>query len=331
MKMKSYYFLVVALFISVLCDSRYVFGQSATSSIAGVFSKVGISVLDVSGSRLVFRPVVDMMGNIKGNNVTVSGSYGVAGVSQVFLCNTDVLSIKSWAGYRESFDGSSNFSGCNVPAVGLAAFSENTNSINRLSTIQGSGVTISPSRVLAVGDVIIGSDGFSRANKAAFEDNASSNDIPRSGNMGFDGSTWDRLISVSNTNNTATTTQGVRYYAPISTWSITNTPATGTQATATKAAGGSTVRHVATSVTACVAANATAQTPILIHLRDGASGSGTILRTWAISAPATSSQCIDISGLNMTGSANTAMTIETASAPVTGAQATVTLTGYSTP
>ena len=34
MKMKSYYFLVVALFISVLCDSRYVFGQSATSSIA---------------------------------------------------------------------------------------------------------------------------------------------------------------------------------------------------------------------------------------------------------------------------------------------------------
>lgn len=142
---------------------------------------------------------------------------------------------------------------------------------------------------------------------------------------------WDREQTISSTSNTATTSQGTAYMTPLSTWSVTHTPAVATQATASKAAGGTTVRHVATSVTVCVAAGATAQTPILFHLRDGASGAGTILRTWAFSAPVNTGVCDSVSGLNMTGSANTAMTIESAAAPVAGAQATVTLTGYSTP
>lgn len=167
--------------------------------------------------------------------------------------------------------------------------------------------------------------------RTASADNLAATGIHAAGNMGFDGSTWDRAISISNTNNTATTSQGVRYSTPLSTWSVTHTPATATQATASKALGGGTVRHVATSVTICIAANGTAQTPLLIHLRDGASGVGTIIRTWAIAAPITDSKCESVSGLNMTGSANTAMTLETAAAPVVGAQATVTLTGYSTP
>ena len=167
--------------------------------------------------------------------------------------------------------------------------------------------------------------------REATADNLAATGVSMSGNAGFDGTNWDRAIAVSNTNNTATTTQGVRYNAPLSTWSVTNTPAVATAATVSKAAGGGTVRHVATSVTVCVAANGTAQVPLLFHLRDGATGAGTIIRTWALSAPVTSGWCQDVSGLNMTGSANTAMTIESAAAPVAASQATVTLTGYSTP
>jgi len=150
-------------------------------------------------------------------------------------------------------------------------------------------------------------------------------------NGAFNGTTWDRQDSVSNTNNTATTSQGTTYSTQLSTWSQTNTPAVATQATTSKASGGGSVRHVATSITACVAANTTAQTPLLIHLRDGATGAGTILRTWAISAIIGESHCVDLAGLNTTGSAATAMTLETAAAPVAAAQATVSFTGYSTP
>jgi hypothetical protein len=167
--------------------------------------------------------------------------------------------------------------------------------------------------------------------RTASADNLAATGIPAAGNMGFDASTWDRLTAISNTNNTATTSQGVRYSTPLSTWSNTNTPATATQATTSKASGGGSVRHVATSVTVCVSAGGTAQTPLLFHLRDGGTGAGTILRTWAFSAPINTSVCSDISGLNMTGSAATAMTIESAAAPVAAAQATVSMTGYSTP
>lgn len=167
--------------------------------------------------------------------------------------------------------------------------------------------------------------------RSAAGDNQTPTGMTAAGTMGFDGTTWDRGISVSNTNNTAVTSQGVLYSTQLSTWSQTNTPAVATQATTSKAAGGGTVRHVATSITVCIAANGTAQTPLLFHLRDGATGAGTIIRTWAFSAPITTSQCENVPGLNMPGSANTAMTLESAAAGVAGSQATVSFTGYSTP
>jgi len=149
----------------------------------------------------------------------------------------------------------------------------------------------------------------------------------------FNGSTWDRLRGISATNNTATTSLGVSYTTPISTWSVTNTPAANTQATTSRAAGGGTVRHVATSVTACLASDtATAVGPFAVHLRDGATGAGTVLRTWFFNiAIAEDAQCINLSGLNMTGSANTAMTLEFTAAAGAATLETVTLTGYSTP
>jgi len=149
----------------------------------------------------------------------------------------------------------------------------------------------------------------------------------------FNGATWDRWRSASATNNTATTSLGASYMTPLSTWSVTNTPAANTQATASRAAGGGTVRHVATSVTVCFATDTAAGAgPFNANLRDGATGAGTVLRTWIFNIPvAEQGNCVDLSGLNMTGSANTAMTLEFTAAGGAGTVETVTLTGYSTP
>ena len=140
---------------------------------------------------------------------------------------------------------------------------------------------------------------------------------------------WQRAISA--TTLTETTSLGSILNVPLSTWSVTHTPAAPTQATISKAAGGGTVRHVATSITACSAQGATAQTPIAINLRNGATGAGTIIRSWKISTIIQDSKCVDLSGLAMIGSANTAMTIEFAAAGVAASEQTVTLTGFSTP
>lgn len=146
----------------------------------------------------------------------------------------------------------------------------------------------------------------------------------------FNGSTWDRIRGISAANNTATTSLGAQYMVPLSTWNVTDTDSGATQSTATRAAGGGTVRHVATTVTIC-RGDTSAAAPALIHLRDGASGAGTILRSWVIGVAAGLSRCEQIAGLNITGSANTAMTIEFAAAGAASSISTVSLSGYSTP
>lgn len=151
----------------------------------------------------------------------------------------------------------------------------------------------------------------------------------------FDGTTWDEWIGVSNTNNTATTSQGAAYVTPLSTWSVVNTSSLSvTPASASKAAGGGTVRHVATGLTYCLSDTAGADaTARLVHLRDGATGAGTILRTFIVNNLQVGGAgfCQSLTGLNMTGSANTAMTIELAAATLVTSVSSVTLTGYSTP
>jgi hypothetical protein len=161
-------------------------------------------------------------------------------------------------------------------------------------------------------------------------DALASTGIAAGNNVLFNGSTFDRQDSASATNNTATTTLGVAYSTPLSTWSVTNSANAGTPS-ASKAAGGGTVRHVATGISICVGAAGTAQPVVQVNLRDGATGAGTIIRSWQLAAPANDNACSDLSGLNMTGSANTAMTIEFAAATAAATQASVNLTGYSTP
>jgi len=151
----------------------------------------------------------------------------------------------------------------------------------------------------------------------------------------FNGSTFDRQDGVSNTNNTATTTIGVGYSTPLTTWfTVPNTTsAAATAATISKASGGGSVRHVVTGVTMCFQDSVANTVARLVNLRDGATGAGTIIKSWYLSngGVAGGAQCQSETGLNITGSAATAMTLEFAAAPAATASETVSFEGYSTP
>jgi hypothetical protein len=113
-------------------------------------------------------------------------------------------------------------------------------------------------------------------------------------------------------------------------WTAVSTPAAGSQATATQAAGTGTLRHVANCITwSAGAAAAPAATTLTINLRDGATGVGTILWSTNVTAAATAANHGNISfcGLNRVGSAATAMTLEFA-AGLANESESVTLSGY---
>lgn len=122
---------------------------------------------------------------------------------------------------------------------------------------------------------------------------------------------------------------GAVFISPPTQWSVVHTPATNAQATASKAAGGAGVRHVATGVTACIggAALLTAANGVL-NLRDGATGAGTIIWTAYLQNAANIANCLTFP-LHLPGTANTAMTLEFAGAGGTNNQESVTLMGYS--
>jgi hypothetical protein len=150
------------------------------------------------------------------------------------------------------------------------------------------------------------------------------------GDMVFNNSTFDRIRGISGANNTATTSTGALQVVPLSTWRVTNSANAGTPS-ASKASGGGSVRHVATCVSLSVGAAGTAQPVVQVNLRDGGTGAGTIIRSWQLAAPINSSATVDLCGLNEAGTAATAMTLEFAAATAAATQASVTVSGYSTP
>jgi hypothetical protein len=122
--------------------------------------------------------------------------------------------------------------------------------------------------------------------------------------------------------------QGSTTVSKINEWTAVHAPTTATQATITKAAGGAGVRHVCKVITATLACGATAQTPIQVYLRDGATGAGTILWAATVAAIANGFASILFDNLSITGSANTAMTLEFSGAGVAASQEIVTLAGF---
>lgn len=116
-------------------------------------------------------------------------------------------------------------------------------------------------------------------------------------------------------------------------WSITSFPATNTVASATKAAGGVGVRHVLQTLSFDLfdPDGATVTSGLRIVVRDGATGVGAILWNGFVSGgPTTVIDHKQLSGLNIIGSPNTAMTVEFVAAGGANTQEVLTATGYST-
>lgn len=111
-------------------------------------------------------------------------------------------------------------------------------------------------------------------------------------------------------------------------WTLTNAPAVSTVASATRAAGAAGVRHVLKSIQASLQAVVAQAVPVVAVVRDGASGSGTILWQDRLIAPAGFNGVISVDGLNIVGTAATAMTVEFTAAPVATNFETISATGY---
>jgi hypothetical protein len=110
-------------------------------------------------------------------------------------------------------------------------------------------------------------------------------------------------------------------------WAIQHQPAAATAATIAKAAS-TNGRHVATSITICVSAVA-AQPTLVFNLRDGATGAGTIVWSTRLMATIGQGMC-HTAQVNIIGTKNTAMTLESAAAPAATNFATVSLNGWTT-
>lgn len=128
----------------------------------------------------------------------------------------------------------------------------------------------------------------------------------------FNGSSWDRARSASAAALAAQSGIGARMVAPPGNWSVVSAPAVSTVASAVKGAGAAGVRHICTNVSfGFSAGTAVAAATVVVNLRDGASGAGTILKSWQFALPATTIAPFAVSfPLHEVGTAATAMTLE---------------------
>jgi hypothetical protein len=138
----------------------------------------------------------------------------------------------------------------------------------------------------------------------------------------------DRVQSGSAGNLAETTSRGALVTTPPGYWSIFHAPNAAIQATKTKAAVAA-KRHVLTGFSAVISCRSTAQdTEVEVYVRDGASGGGTVLWQGSVTCPAGDTRGFAISGLNLVGSENTAMTVEFSGAGVTDSKERVSAWGY---
>jgi hypothetical protein len=113
-------------------------------------------------------------------------------------------------------------------------------------------------------------------------------------------------------------------------FNLFSVPATATQATVTQAAGAAGVRNVCNAISFGLQTIGTLQGVIQVNLRDGATGAGTVLWSMTIGLAVSTFFGFSVSGLNIVGSAATAMTLEFSAAGVAASSESVTLNGYTT-
>lgn len=146
----------------------------------------------------------------------------------------------------------------------------------------------------------------------------------------YNGATYDRQRGASAANLAAQSGLGAALVAPPGQWSVISTPAAGTQASASKVAGGAGVRHVYAAATFSHGAIAAPVATLLqANVRDGATGAGTVIDAAqaAIQAAVAVTVPIPLSGKNVPGTAATAMTAEYSAALANLAEG-ATLQGY---
>lgn len=193
----------------------------------------------------------------------------------------------------------------------------------------GGSANLSASSPMVVAGVIFGTDAVSVASAGQLGDAGTGRSIVSSGLFLWNGTGWDRVRNNSAANLGAVTQPFAKMIAPPGEWSIVSFPAANTQATATIAAGGAGVRHVARSIHFSLAAGATAAAALNVFVRDGATGVGTVIWAGVIAAPVGDAREISLP-VHLLGTANTAMTIEFAAAAGATTVEACTLTGYST-
>lgn len=122
-------------------------------------------------------------------------------------------------------------------------------------------------------------------------------------------------------------------------WSVTSTAAAGA-ASASKAAGAAGVAHVADRCFIGLSTGATVSASLVVNLRDGLTGAGTVLNSWTVSAGLVTA----LSGVNsvnidtgngslmgqygLTGTAATGMCLEFAAAGPANSNTVCTLYGH---
>lgn len=147
----------------------------------------------------------------------------------------------------------------------------------------------------------------------------------------FNGTTWDRIRTNSAATLSGTTQQYAQQVADPGEWSVNHTPAANTQATISKAAGAAGVRHVVKSITGTlIGLTGAAETTVLVNLRDGATGVGTILWSTRLLVIPSGQTGFTLQDLNIVSSAATAITLEFAAAGGASTLEAVAMTGYST-
>lgn len=146
-----------------------------------------------------------------------------------------------------------------------------------------------------------------------------------------------RMVSLSNFPAASTTTArnsiGAQVIEKGSRWAVNSQPAASSQGTASIAAEAA-VRHVVDCISfsgdsggAVTAAN------VVLNLRDGATGAGTVIWSYVASFPTAAALGLQeiaphsVCGLNLVGTTNTAMTFEF-SAGVTNALEAAAISGY---
>ena len=118
---------------------------------------------------------------------------------------------------------------------------------------------------------------------------------------------------------------------PLDTWAIYHEPAANTTATITRVAAGAGIRHVCTGLLAVVTNTGLASPgAVRVYFRDGASGAGTILLATYCNIQALTGEMatVTITGCQIQGTANTAMTFEFSGAGGASTLELVAMFGY---